>query len=202
MDEQTLDDLYTSPPPWDLGRPQRAFQTLAEQHVLRGPVLDAGCGTGEHALMAAGLGLDATGVELSSSALRIASRKARERGLNARFVRHDLLRLPELGGTFGTVLDSLVFHVFDDQDRPAYVAGLGSVLGPGGRFFTLCLRDPHPDGRTTPRDLTPDEIEAAFTSGWRVDSIEPATIESTHHPEGLRGWFAAATKLDHPDAGR
>lgn len=56
------DDLYVTPPPWDIGRPQPVFLALAEAGALRGRVLDAGCGTGEHAIMAAGLGLDATGV--------------------------------------------------------------------------------------------------------------------------------------------
>ena len=45
------DDLYASRPPWDIGHSQPAFKALAEQGVLRGRVLDVGCGTGEHALM-------------------------------------------------------------------------------------------------------------------------------------------------------
>src|SRR5438105_14319377 len=78
------DDLYTSPPPWDIGRPQPAFLNLARTGFIRGRVLDAGCGTGEHTLMAAGLGLDATGV---AGALRAAEQKARERALPARSLR-------------------------------------------------------------------------------------------------------------------
>src|SRR5262245_49441360 len=83
------EDLYVSPPPWDIGRPQPAFQSLADAGALKGRVLDVGCGTGEHALMAAALGLDATGVDLATNALAAAERKARERGLTARFIRHD-----------------------------------------------------------------------------------------------------------------
>ena len=44
------------PPPWDIGRPQPAFVELAGQDMLAGRVLDVGCGTGEHALMAAARG--------------------------------------------------------------------------------------------------------------------------------------------------
>jgi 2-polyprenyl-3-methyl-5-hydroxy-6-metoxy-1,4-benzoquinol methylase len=101
------DDLYRSPPPWDIGRPQGVFRALADAGAIRGRVLDAGCGTGEHVLMCAGLGLDATGVDLASEALRSAQEKARE---------------------------------------------------------------------------------------WRVDSIEPATIEITSDPDGVRAWFAALTR--------
>ena len=53
--------MYATTPPWDIGRPQPAFLELAETGSLRGRVLDVGCGTGEHALMAAGLGRPATG---------------------------------------------------------------------------------------------------------------------------------------------
>jgi 2-polyprenyl-3-methyl-5-hydroxy-6-metoxy-1,4-benzoquinol methylase len=61
-------------PPWDLGRPQPAFLELAKQGALAGRVLDVGCGTGEHALMAAARGFDATGIDaiLCRSTLRAA----------------------------------------------------------------------------------------------------------------------------------
>jgi 2-polyprenyl-3-methyl-5-hydroxy-6-metoxy-1,4-benzoquinol methylase len=102
-------DLYASPPPWDIGRPQPAFLGLARAGLIRGRVLDAGCGTGEHTLMAAGLGLDATGVDLAASALRAAERKARDRRLTARFLRRDARRLAHLGEYFDTVLDCGLF---------------------------------------------------------------------------------------------
>jgi len=39
-----------------------------------------------------------------------------------------------------------------------------------------------------------DEITASFTDGWRVDSLEPATIEITTDPAGIRAWLLAATR--------
>jgi 2-polyprenyl-3-methyl-5-hydroxy-6-metoxy-1,4-benzoquinol methylase len=59
--------------------------------------------------MAAGLGLDATGVDLAASALRAAERKARDRRLTARFLRRDARRLAHLGEYFDTVLDCGLF---------------------------------------------------------------------------------------------
>ena len=58
-----------TPPPWDISRPQPAFQRLAEQGRLAGRVLDAGCGTGEQTLLAAAHGADALGVDLSPAAI-------------------------------------------------------------------------------------------------------------------------------------
>ena len=96
--------------------------------LLAGRLLDSGCGTGEQTLLAAGHGADAVGVDLSPLAVERARGKAADRGLNARFEVADALRLGDLGLTFDTVIDSGVFHVFDDEDRARYVASLASVL--------------------------------------------------------------------------
>jgi ubiquinone/menaquinone biosynthesis C-methylase UbiE len=189
------DDLYTTPPPWDIDRPQPAFAALAETGAIRGRVVDVGCGTGEHALMAAGLGLDATGVDLASNALRTAQDKARDRGLTARFLRHDARHLADLGESFDTVLDCGLFHVLTDDDRSAYIDSLRTVLEPGGRYFMLCFSDKQP-GYWGPRlrKLTRQEIIAAFAEGWRVDAIEAATIDITTDPDGIRAWLTALTR--------
>src|SRR3982751_5325793 len=83
---EDFDAFYAGTPPWDIGRPQPAFLELAEAGRIRGRVLDAGCGTGEHALMAAGMGLEATGIDAAPAAIAVAERKAGERGLTVRFV--------------------------------------------------------------------------------------------------------------------
>jgi hypothetical protein len=46
-----------------------------------------------------------------------------------------------------------------------------------------------------PRRVTSDEITAAFADGWRVDTIEPTTIEITTDPEGVRAWLVALTRV-------
>lgn len=44
----------------------------------------------------------------------------------------DALNLGSLSLTADTIIDSGVFHVFSDEDRPGYVASLASVLRSGG----------------------------------------------------------------------
>jgi cyclopropane fatty-acyl-phospholipid synthase-like methyltransferase len=189
------DDLYLSRPPWDIGRPQPAFLALAQAGHLRGRVLDVGCGTGEHVLMAAGLGLDATGVDLASNALRTAKQKAHDRGLAARFLLQDARQLADLAESFDTVLDCGLFHLFTGDDRAAYVDSLRSVLAPGGRCFMLCISDHEPREWGRVHKVTHHEIAAAIGQGWRIDSIEPATIEITTDPDGVRAWLAAFTRV-------
>ena len=118
---EDFDAMYTATPPWDIGRPQPAFVKLARAGVLRGRVVDVGCGTGEHVLMAADLGLEATGIDLARAAIATAEGKARERGVTARFLIWNALQLEALNEQFDTVLDSGLFHVLEDADRPRLV---------------------------------------------------------------------------------
>ena len=166
------DTVYVAdaPPPWDIGRPQPVFLRLAESGVLRGHLLDAGCGTGENALMAAAHGAEAVGVDVSPAAIARARAKAAERGLSARFEVADALDLGQLGMTFDTVIDSGLFHVFDDEGRRRYVAGLASVLRSGGTCYLLCFSDLQ-EGTLGPRRVRQEEIVSAFSDGWTVTGI-------------------------------
>jgi len=188
-------DIYAGRPDWDLGRPQSAFRALADEGALRGRVLDAGCGTGEHVLMCAELGLDVTGVDFTPAALKAAKNKAIDRRLTARFRQHDARKLGDLGESFDLVLDCGLFHVFGDEDRVAYIDSVRSVLVPGGRWYILCFSDQQP-GNQGPRRSSRDELTAAFTDGWQLDSIDPRTLDSDHYPDGVQGWLVALTRKE------
>jgi SAM-dependent methyltransferase len=188
------DDSYAAgtPAPWDIGRPQPAFVRLAERGLLAGRVLDSGCGTGEQTLLAAAHGADAVGVDVSGLAVRRAREKAAERGVVARFEVGDALRLTDLGLTFDTIIDSGVFHVFDDADRARYVTSLASVLRPGGRCYLICFSDRQP-GTWGPRRVSQDELRAAFGHGWTVASIEAEAFEVNEARIGaasVQAWLA------------
>jgi cyclopropane fatty-acyl-phospholipid synthase-like methyltransferase len=184
---EDFDVSYAGTPPWDIGRPQPALLELAEAGVLRGRVLEAGCGTGEHALMAARLGHEATGIDSAQTAIAIARGKARDRGLTARFLVWNALQLSGLNEQFDTVLDCGLFHVFDDDDRAQYVDSLRAVLPPGGRVYMLCFSDRQP-GIWGPRRVTQDEIGASFRDGWQVDSVETCKIDINIDPNGALAW--------------
>jgi cyclopropane fatty-acyl-phospholipid synthase-like methyltransferase len=191
---EDFDLAYEGTPPWETGRPQSALRALAEGGALRGRVLDVGCGTGEHALLAASLGLEVTGIDVAAAAIERARQKADQRGLEARFVVGSVLDLPALGGQFDTVLDSGLLHVLEDDDRSAYLEGLRSVVPAGGRYFLLCFSDRQPGG-FGPRRMSQDEIRAAFADGWRVDSIEPVMIDTVFQRGAVHAWLASITRI-------
>jgi cyclopropane fatty-acyl-phospholipid synthase-like methyltransferase len=163
-------------------------------------LLDVGCGTGEHALMAAELGLNATGIDAVAGAINQAQRKARERSLPARFLVWDALRLPELHEEFDTVLDSGLFHVFDDDDRARYVTALAAVIPPQGRYYMLCFSERQP-GTLGPRRVSQQEINAAFPPPeWRIDAVGAATMDTNVDQVGVHAWRASITRVLSSDA--
>jgi len=230
------DDAYAGsvPPAWDLGQPQPAFVRLAEQGLLAGTVLDAGCGTGEQTLLAASHGADALGVDVSPLALEIARGKAAARGIpaaaggqvgpaaaggqvgpaaaggqvgpaaaggqvgSARFEVANALKLGELGLGFDTIIDSGLFHVFDDESRVRYVTSLASVLRPGGRLYLMCFSDRQP-GMFGPRRISQDELRAAFTDSWMIVAIEAEAFALNRGAFGIataQAWLATVSRVD------
>jgi cyclopropane fatty-acyl-phospholipid synthase-like methyltransferase len=181
--------------PWDIGRPQEVFVRIADAGDVSAPVLDSGCGTGEHALLFASRGLSATGVDLSAPAIEMARAKAARRGLRVRLEVADVLALEGLRGPFATVIDSGMFHVFNDGDRSRYVAALSAVTSPGAVVYLLCFSD-HAPGDHGPRQVTHVELRAAFADGWEVWQIEESRFEvrPDFPAESPHAWFATIVR--------
>src|SRR5262245_12025282 len=136
VDRATFEDFYAGKAPWDIDKPQGTFAAVADR--VTGTVLDAGCGTGEHALFFAARGLRVTGIDFVEDAIRRARAKAAERGLAVEFLVKDATALGDWGERFASVIDCGLFHVFSYDDRRRYVQGLAQVVEPGGRLFLMC----------------------------------------------------------------
>ena len=193
------DGAYSQPAaaPWDIGRPQPRFVAAAESGLLRGSLLDAGCGSGEHTLLAATRGAVALGVDVSATAIELARAKARDRGVAARFEVGDLLEMELPSASYDVVLDSGVFHVFDDSDRQRYVDVLRDLLRPGGVCCLMCFSERQP-GDWGPRRVTKRELTDSFADGFTVERIDEATfdINPMMDVETVIAWFATIRRGD------
>jgi SAM-dependent methyltransferase len=193
-DRTIFESLYAGGAPWDIGKPQAALIDVADQ--IDGSVLDAGCGTGDIALLLASKGRRVTGIDFLEEPIRRAKKKAADRGLAATFLVLDALTLKDWSERFDNVVDCGLFHCFSDDDRPKYVAGLANVLKPGGRLFLMCFSDEEP-GTEGPRRISKRELREVFSAGWDIESIKPIHIEVrpdlkdfTFSPGGPKAWFA------------
>jgi SAM-dependent methyltransferase len=197
VDRATFENSYASKAPWDIGKPQPVLAAVADQ--VRGPVLDAGCGTGEHALFFAARGLRVVGIDFVEEATRRARAKAAERGLAVEFLVKDATTLGDWGERFASVIDCGLFHVFSDADRRRYAAGLSRVVEPGGRLFLVCFSDDEP-GTDGPRRVSRRELYEAFADGWEFESVDPCGIEvnpdftEKFSEGGPKAWIAVARR--------
>lgn len=189
-----FDAAYQGIPPWDIGHPQQAYVELAHTGQINGSVLDVGCGTGEHALYLAQWGHEVWGIDSSPTAIQKAQTKASARGINVTFRVADAFNLQDLGRTFETIIDSGLFHVFSDEERPLFVKSLVSVLQPGGTYYLLCFSDRESSSSPGPRRVSQAEIEETFQQGWHVNDIRATRFETTFQQQGVAAWLASMTR--------
>lgn len=187
-------DRYNHPP-------EAGFDDLFIRSLLpsSGRVLDLGCGEGLYALLFASEGYEVTGIDISSSAVRWARRRAVEQGLpNAHFEVGDVTRLSafygkKYGEQFDVVLSVHCYHCLSDaSDRIAHLREAWRVLKPGGVFVFDNMAAPRaedmPQFRTwhTERQGQIEEDETGVTT--MIDATPPF---STQRPAG-----SASVKLE------
>jgi cyclopropane fatty-acyl-phospholipid synthase-like methyltransferase len=122
--------------------------------------------------------------------------------LSVTFLVKDALTLKAWPERFDYVIDSGLFHVFSDDDRKRYVAGLATVIKPGGRLFLMCFSDEEP-GTQGPRRVSKKELYDAFTPGWDIESVEPYRVEirpdfkdMSFSEGGPKAWFAVIRRTE------
>ena len=195
-DHSSWDRQYLgTPPAWDIGRPQPAFVRL-QIRALSGRVLDVGCGTGETRSWPQSMGRTPWELTFPGWRSRWHGPRANERGVTTRFAVADCLDLGALGEVFDVVVDSGLFHVFDDDQRPRYASSLASVVRDGGIVDLTCLSDQQ-SGDWGTRRVSRAEIEETFRDGWVIDDLATC-VREINRPEVAPGqqrpgWRRSAT---------
>ena len=146
-----------------------------------GRVLDLGCGTGFSAVKLAKRGWQVTGIDLVAKALWTARKRARQAGVQVRFVQGDItaLRAVGVGSGFEFFLDLGAVHGLSDADRRAVGREVTAVAAPGA---TLLMAAWAPGRRgPLPRGASRQDIEAAFPD-WTVMAEEIADVTGAPSP--------------------
>jgi len=172
--------------PWIIGAPQPAVVELERGGGIRGAVLDIGCGSGEHTILLARLGYDVLGVDASGPAIERARENAQRQGVAARFAVADAMRLGS--GPYDTILDSALFHIFDDADRERYVRSLHTACRPGGYVYVLALSD---EGASVGPEVSEEQVRTAFGDGWDLEDLSRTTYRAVPHGSEAQADFPA-----------
>jgi hypothetical protein len=87
------------------------------------------------------------------------------------------------------VIDSGLFHAFDDEDCRRYVKGLAMVLKPTGRLFLLCFsgQDPGMEGCRR-RNCTPHSGKDGPSNLSRFE-VRPNQKDISYSVARPRAWF-------------
>jgi SAM-dependent methyltransferase len=172
---------FEGPPPWNIGEPQPELAALIAAGKFRSDVLDAGCGYAELSLALAAQGYTVVGIDLTSTAVAVASKAAAERGLTkASFAQADITDFTGYDGRFNTVADSTLFHSLPVEGRDGYLNSVHRAAAPGASYFVLVFaKDAFPaEMDTKPNAVDEDELREAVSKYFEVDEIRPAYIHA------------------------
>ncbi len=194
MIRDQMEKIYrTVPPekiPWNMETPPEILQVLVRTEKIRPcRAIELGCGTGNTAMYLAEKGFEATGVDISPTAIGMARSSASGKGVPCRFVVADALGdLAEIRETFDFAYDwELLHHVFP-PDRETYVKNVHRLLAPGGRYLSVSFSEesPHFGGagkyRRTPLDTilyfsSEREIAELLEPLFEIEELRTIDIE-------------------------
>ena len=182
-DESAYEELYLQAQrsktkiPWDFATHNLYLEDIIQS--FSGNILDVGCGYGENTAWLAQLPnvTKVTGVDISPTAIKEATRRSLTNLIETEkllFHSGNILDLENLSmSQYDTILDSSLFHCFDDHMRLKYVDSLKSYLKVNGRLVLLAIGELTPDPYSGPKRLSKDYISTIWSeAGFRVDSIE------------------------------
>jgi SAM-dependent methyltransferase len=144
-----------------------------------GSALDLGCGSGIWSVDLAARGWEVTGIDIVPKALRTARERAREAGVEVRFVEGDVtaLRAAGVGSGFRLVLDFGTVHGLTLEQREAVGREVSAVADDDA---TLLMYAAAPGRRgPLPRGMSRGEIEAAYPR-WTV--IDEEAFDASGFP--------------------
>jgi len=142
-----MDNIYRNMTPeeipWNIETPPDVLVQLVESGEVKPyKAIDFGCGAGNYAIYLAGKGFDATGVDLSPTAIQMANENARKKGVSCHFLVADVFSdLNEVTETFDFAYDwEMLHHLFPDK-RGKYIENVYRILRPNGKYLSVCFSE-------------------------------------------------------------
>jgi SAM-dependent methyltransferase len=167
-------------PPWDTRAPKESVVAWQSDGLIRGDVLDIGCGFGDNAVFLAGHGHRVTGVDISPTAVTQARGRAQDAGLAEDAVTFEAgdATAMDYVATFDTIIDSGMYHCLDEGERTRYAAAAYRAARPGASLLVSCFTEAHSAG---PRWRRPGVSEQSLRdtlggAGWAAIAVQPFDV--------------------------
>ncbi len=192
--------IFRVPIKWVFGSHPELAKLVESGRISPGRAIDLGCGVGNEVIYLAKNGFDATGVDFSATAIKMARDKAHSAGVEATFIRDDLTNLRHVTGTFDLVIDYGALNDLTQNERDQYMNSVLPLTHSGSRYLLMCFE----------KKLTADEIERRFGEkfniealGTKLEDVLPRNIafflmtrnESACGPSGLLKGEKAANRI-------
>lgn len=184
--------------PWEIPIPPRELvKLLSDYPIDRGVcVLDVACGTGHYTQYLSSRGFRVTGVDISSTAIKIARARSIGAGIEVEYVEGDATDLSSFlteDRRFHLIVDYSFLHHLSPDAFARHAKQFASRLQPHGRLLVVCYSeaDPYSQGRSTARGKLGNTmfyrsracIEAAYAP-LRAILYRETTLGKQHHHSG------------------
>ncbi len=172
--ENRFEEMYkTNNTPWDHDLPDsNLIDMVAQRPIPRCKALDVGCGTGDNAIWLAQKKFQATGCDLSKTAIERAKKKAALSNVNCSFMVADFLKDGIPGSPFDLVFDRGCLHCVDSaKERRRFAKNVAAHLDEDGLWLALAGNADGQVREVGPPTLSAKELVAAVEPYFEIISL-------------------------------
>ena len=166
--------------PWETGHPCSEIQRrlMAGNLPTSGTALDLGCGSGVQTLLLAAHGLEVVGVDLSTTAIAEAQRRALRHpaGRRVRFIAGDVTEVRGIGEPFDVLVDRGCYHLARRDHLDAFLEALERYSRSGSLLLLLAFSAAEPPEFPVPV-VTEDELRSELGSLFEITDLRTCRLD-------------------------
>ncbi len=166
--------------PWETGQPCSEIQRrlAAGDLPTSGTALDLGCGSGVQTLLLAAHGLQVVGVDLSTTAIEKAERRAsgHPAGRRVRFLAGDVTEVRGIGEPFDVLVDRGCYHIARRDHLDAFRDALRTHSRPGSLLLLLAFSAAEQQEFPVPA-VTEDELRSELGGLFEIIDLRTCRLD-------------------------
>jgi SAM-dependent methyltransferase len=175
------------PIPYDIGPRTELISLVESGRIKPCRVIDLGSGTASNVIYLAQHGFDVTGVDFSPAAIEMSRVRAREAGVEVRFIEDNLTNLSHIDDTYDLLVDYGTLDDLNPPQRDLYVENVLPLTHPGSKFLLYCFEWElrwweRLLGIIGAMAMEPGEVEHRFGGNFEIERIAGGNTGSKFMP--------------------